>query len=300
MQSKEHFFISKAPCSFMIMGEYFVLSHCGQAIVLAVKNSVSVKLFPLPNQKTIYFSSHLDQETILDRSLTKNPFLRKVLEIFNPPCGCEIYVSSDADPSMGMGTSAAFAVSLVRVFQQWLTSSFSLENTFLIALDVVRYAQDGYGSGADVAASVYGGLIHYQKHKTEPLFYDWNFFASYVGYKTKTTDMIQYVEKQNPPHYLYDSMKKCTNDAIESIKNKDLESFGRCMNIYHGLLSALGVSDKNMEDLVYRYRALEGVCGSKISGSGLGDCVIFCAKKIIEEQDCMPLISFYNNESYNH
>jgi mevalonate kinase len=278
----------------MIMGEYFVLHPDGEAIVLAVYPSIVIKLLPNIHTKTIFFSSSLGKELIQDKSEVKNPFLKKVLEIFNPPYGCEIYVQTEADSTKGMGTSAAFTVALVQVFQQWLRKDLiSKEKTFEIALDIIRFVQGGYGSGADIAASVYGGMIRYTKNTIEHLSCDWNFFASYVGYKTKTADMITYVKRKNPPPYLYQAMKNCVQEAISHIRHKNFESFGQCMNVYHGLLSALGVSDRNIENLIYEFRAEPEISGSKISGSGLGDCVIACSQKIIKVNESFPLLPFF-------
>ena len=46
------------------------------------------------------------------------------------------------------------------------------------------------------------------------------------------------------------------------------------MNIHQGLQSALGVSNSRIEEIVYALREAPGIDGAKISGSGLGDCVV--------------------------
>ena len=46
------------------------------------------------------------------------------------------------------------------------------------------------------------------------------------------------------------------------------------MNNYQGLMDALGVSDKSISDMVYSLRQSDRIQGVKISGSGLGDCVL--------------------------
>ena len=46
------------------------------------------------------------------------------------------------------------------------------------------------------------------------------------------------------------------------------------MNHYHGLLDALGVCDKTLATIVYTLRQQAAVLGAKISGAGLGDCIL--------------------------
>jgi mevalonate kinase len=44
--------------------------------------------------------------------------------------------------------------------------------------------------------------------------------------------------------------------------------------MYQGLMDALGVNDLALSDIIYSLRKSEVILGAKISGSGLGDCVI--------------------------
>lgn len=285
---------AQSPCSFMVFGEYDVLNPLGQAIVLSVHPTVDIELAPLPHSSKIEFLSHVGCEEIVlgDWDAVENPFLRSSLHYFNPCVGCKIHVLSSVSTQTGFGTSAAFTVSLVKLFKQWLTpQDASQDSVFQAARFLTRQAQGGSGSGADVAASVFEGCIHFQDGYVKHLPYPPFLYAHYVGYKTKTIDMIRCVQEKSPHISLFEAMNACTEQAILAFESQEWETVGKLMNVYHGLLSALGVSNLDLENLVYTFRAHTHVLGSKISGSGLGDCVIALSQKRIESQEEVRLHS---------
>ena len=46
------------------------------------------------------------------------------------------------------------------------------------------------------------------------------------------------------------------------------------MNIHQGLMQALGVSDQKLNNLLNQLGQYPGIMGAKISGAGLGDCIV--------------------------
>ncbi|MDA3873545.1 MAG: GHMP kinase, partial [Kiritimatiellae bacterium] len=63
-------------------------------------------------------------------------------------------------------------------------------------------------------------------------------------------------------------------DTVDALRTTDQKRIGQLLNLHDGLQAALGCSDETLEYLVHQLRAHPGVLGAKISGSGLGDCVI--------------------------
>ncbi|MFC6669379.1 mevalonate kinase [Marinobacterium aestuariivivens] len=101
----------------------------------------------------------------------------------------------------------------------------------------------------------------------------------YCGYKTPTPQVLARVAEasagfENLNAQLYRLMGATTEQAETAILRQDWPALGRLMNVYQGLLDALGVNDATLAQMVYRLRHSPGVQGSKISGSGLGDCVL--------------------------
>jgi mevalonate kinase len=116
----------------------------------------------------------------------------------------------------------------------------------------------------------------------------------YCGYKTPTPTVIAHVQQawQAAPVLLqqqYAWMGEITQQAVVAIQQQDLQLLGRYMNIAHGLLHGLGVSDAALDAIVHRLRATQGIIGAKISGSGLGDCVIGLGTADIAIEDALIL-----------
>ena len=61
--------------------------------------------------------------------------------------------------------------------------------------------------------------------------------------------------------------------ALEAIKNGDLEKIGNLMTKGHKLLKKLGVSNNILDNMV-RIAIQQGAFGAKLTGSGLGGCII--------------------------
>ena len=66
--------------------------------------------------------------------------------------------------------------------------------------------------------------------------------------------------------------------AKQYIEANDLKALGEIFNINQGLMDAIGVSNSTLAGINYELRRDPGIFGSKISGSGLGDCVVGIGK----------------------
>ena len=69
-------------------------------------------------------------------------------------------------------------------------------------------------------------------------------------------------------------MDDCSRLAIDAIEQENLDVIGKLMNIAHGLMSGLGIVDNNLDRLATTLRSQSSIYGSKVSGAGLGDCII--------------------------
>jgi mevalonate kinase len=101
----------------------------------------------------------------------------------------------------------------------------------------------------------------------------------YSGGKRPTPEVIALVESRrasSPDGFasLFDAMDAVTLRAWEAIGRQDWRSLGGVLNDGQALMERLGVSDDRLESMLAWLRARAGVWGAKISGSGLGDCVL--------------------------
>jgi len=149
----------------------------------------------------------------------------------------------------------------------------------------------GIGSGADAAASVLGGLVHYQMHPmlAEKILFTQPLTAIYAGYKTKTADVLRKVSHafHTQPElfkHLCQAIGACSTQGLQAIRNQDWKALGAVMDVQQGLLEALGVITSDLSEIVYKLRKTETILGVKISGAGLGDCIIGLGQSIDKNQ----------------
>ncbi|OQX37254.1 MAG: mevalonate kinase [Oceanospirillales bacterium LUC14_002_19_P2] len=268
----------------MLLGEHSVL-YSQPAVACAVDRYMRVQVEPLASRDVIVesalgpYCSHLDslQDSVPHR------FLVEILRRWQSTlaCGLKISITSEFSHTVGLGSSAAVTVALVAALRAVCGLPLDQQEILRSSVEVVRAVQ-GRGSGTDLAASVFGGVIAFDADadalQVQRLSSELPIDLYYAGYKTPTTDVLARVaeERVQVPGVvdtLYRLMGDVSREAITAIKSDDLSQFGRCMNVYQGLMDALNVNDATLSAIVYGLRALPGVMGAKISGSGLGDCV---------------------------
>ena len=278
--------VVSAPGSTMLFGEHAVL-YGEAAIACAVETRLRVEAVLRDDRKVIIHSALGDLETSLDR-LTQDHTHRFTLALLEKwknrlPGGLELTITSDFSHKVGLGSSAALTVAVAGALR--CISGLPLRPRTMLdeCLAVVKEVQ-GSGSGTDLVASLYGGVVHYRPatRSVTPLGEDLPLTLYYSGYKTPTPDVIAHVTEERaliPSLYdhLFRVMAECTQQATGAIRENNRARLGRCMNIYHGLMDALGVCDKTLSGMVHALRE-QGAEGVKISGSGLGDCVIALGK----------------------
>lgn len=276
-------FRASAPGKLMLLGEHAVL-HGHRCIVCAVNQRMSIIVNPR-NDTKITIDSDLGQY----QADLKNPFVdptfRFVLSAIDQhkellTSGFDLTIESDFNSTVGLGSSAAVTAAMTAAIFHLADLDLEPINIFDHSLITVRTVQ-GTGSGADLAASVFGGILLYRFHPNEikPLKNIHPISVVYSGSKTPTTDVIKIVEKKRakfPDQFnkIYETMDACAEQAARAINNNDWQTFGELLTMNQGLMAAIGVSNKKLSDIAYSMQINPGILGAKISGSGLGDCVV--------------------------
>jgi len=151
------------------------------------------------------------------------------------------------------------------------------DELFARSLATIHRVQ-GRGSGADVAASVFGGVIAYRADPLEiqnvgqasrlpfPL------TAVYSGSKMKTVDVIRHLEEKralNAAYFekIFDRMDASVGEVIE-----DFPTLGKKLIENQFLMEEMGLCNAALAEIIQKFQSLE--VPAKISGSGLGDCAI--------------------------
>ncbi len=275
---------ASAPGSLILLGEYAVL-YGKPALVCAVDKRITVTLTPR-DDKEIHIQSTLHGHhvtTVTDLTIEKPfHFVLGALKLHQSKLkrGCDIHIESNFSDKVGLGSSAAVTVATLATLVTWLDKRLSPLDLVRQGRQVVRSIQ-GVGSGADIAASVYGGIVGYQAQSlvvekfsvTHPL------VAWYAGFKTPTVEAIKQVQTQFAPYpelfrHLCQSIGQCAREGIQLVRREEWGKLGEIFNYQQGLMEALGVSMPLLHDTVEILRQQPEIKGAKISGSGLGDCVI--------------------------
>lgn len=85
------------------------------------------------------------------------------------------------------------------------------------------------------------------------------------------------IRQQRAKHAVYENQR--TIRAVEALKNKDVELFGKLMNASHvSLRDDYEVSCEEIDILVEEAWKIDGVVGSRITGGGFGGCTVSIVK----------------------
>ncbi len=287
---------TSAPGSLMMTGEHAVLQGA-HALAGAVEQRIHVRLVPRRDRRVTLSSALGKREMTLDRLDAGAPFTFAVaaLERYASAAagGFDLTIAADMPPDVGLGTSAAVTTSVLAAVR--LHAGHALlerRNLHREVLAVIRQVQ-GMGSGADAAASVYGGIVLYQQ-ETGVLETFGNLpqiALYYAGYKTPTAEVVRIVagyRTADPERYaqLDARMDACSLAAATALRCGDAAAFAAALNEGQSILEQMGVCDARLGQMVSRLRELAGAEAVKISGSGLGDCVLVTGA--VQEAEDLP------------
>lgn len=277
--------------SLMVCGEHSVVFGY-PALVLGISQKITAKLVAKAD-RTFALKSALGEVfgNLDNLDNLENPALKFVIETIrqNPPQqGFNLEIESEIDPNLGFGSSAAVVIATLKALSEYKGEKLSLLELHSKAHAVILKIQ-GRGSGADLAAALCGGLVFYQKNSEKTQILPLNLpnlpiSVRYAGYKTPTAEVLKIIAakmQENPQFYaeLYKNMGELTLNAVNFLKNQDYENFYKELENYQLLMEKLGVCDPIQKQQILEARKF-GAKGVKISGSGLGDCIIAFAKQL--------------------
>jgi mevalonate kinase len=266
----------------MLFGEHAVLQG-RQALVGAVDQRLRVTVKPRPDE-TVVLSSALGayQSTLpdLEPDARFAFLLEAVRQAGDLPSGMEVDVVSDFSATLGLGSSAAVTTATLAALAAWRGKPLDPPGLLHQAVHIIRTVQ-GTGSGADAAASVYGGVVAYEADPIQATPVDGAppLSVIYSGYKTPTVEVIRrvkaaFADRPSELERVYDEIDALARAAADALGREDLIEAGELMTRSQACMVRLGVSDPVVDGIVEGLQKQKGITGAKISGSGLGDCVI--------------------------
>ena len=287
---------ASAPGKVILVGEHFVVEN-EPAIAVAVDLRARVIVEPRGDDKVFISSRELGVSAEYGPNAEAGgvlaPVYAVVREVFNNVGvwrGVSVRVESDIPPASGMGSSAAVAVATAAAVSGFLGLRLGLDEVSQIAYKAEKIVH-GTPSGIDNTVSTYGGAIAFRRLEgfipLEADFTGYRLVLADSGIPRRTGDLVARVRalKARYPSVmepLYHAAGRLAIEAGKAIQDGDFARLGELMNVNHGMLSAIGVSNHRLEQLVYAAREA-GALGAKITGAGGGG---FIVALVSEEKAC--------------
>ncbi len=196
--------------------------------------------------------------------------------------GITIEVFPHLPRGMGLGSSAALAVAVIRALGDAYALALDDESINRLAFECERAAH-GTPSGIDNTVATIGKPLVFEKDGT-PSFRELHLpqpvplVIGITGRESLTATTVARVRtawRENARRYdaLFDQMAQLARAGVDALEHARLEELGELMNLCHGYLNALQVSSPELEELVHIARN-NGALGAKLTGGGGGGSMI--------------------------
>ncbi len=273
---------SKAPAKIILFGEHFVV-YGVPALAAAVGLYARVVAKRATCNSSIICSTAIgvcEPTSKLDRL----KHLAPIAKIMDEDNKIVALIDSDIPIGAGLGSSAAIAVALAAAVRGLVHGEIDRTLVLKDAFEVEKIVH-GKPSGIDNTVSCYGGFILYSPQgileRINTRITGIKILVAYTGIRRSTRDAVERVKALRVRFMrifscLEEAVRNIVDEALQALTRGDVVKLGELMNINHGLLSAIGVSTPELEELVYLARKA-GALGAKITGAGLGGSIIALA-----------------------
>lgn len=334
----------KTPGKLMVAGEFAVLEKGYPLIVMAVDRYVyttisddstytftseNFGLYHLTweyNGERVIFENYSPRLKFVTSALTTVMTYLKERGIKTTPFSMSVRSELDDEETgakYGLGSSAAVVTSVVTaVLEKFLQYRPARSLIFKLAA-IAHVRTQGSGSGADIAASTYGGVIHYKSFQANWLTYElrktkkilpviqkkWRYLhieqitfpknihvsIGWTGKPASTISLVGEIAKLKRTNWsaykrFLQSSRKAVEDILTAIEQTDLQLFFKGISENRQALALLGEKASvpiETDKLARLSEAAEQLNGAgKLSGAGGGDCGIAFLQS---EADCEPL-----------
>ncbi|PSP45490.1 mevalonate kinase [Halobacteriales archaeon QH_6_66_25] len=175
-------------------------------------------------------------------------------------------------------SSAAVTVAAIDAATRELGVELSPEEIADRAYRVEHSVQDGQASRADTFCSAMGGAVRVEGDDCRTIEApDLPFVIGYDGGAGDTGALVAGVRNLREEYEFAADTVEAIGDVVRrgeaALAAERVEELGRLMNFNHGLLSALGVSSRSLDAMVWAARDA-GATGAKLTGAGGGGCIV--------------------------
>ncbi len=212
-----------------------------------------------------------------------------------------IELRSSVPLGMGLGSSAALAVAIVRALDRSLQLGLDDARVNAIAFECEKLAH-GTPSGIDNTLATFGKPILFSN--AEELCVEEIALAApppiviaYGIQRGSTAEQVagvrsRYERMTNRYEALFNEMDAVALAGAAALRAGDFDELGALMNIAHGLLAAIEVSTAELDAMVAVARAA-GAAGAKLTGAGGGGSIVaLCPGNAVEVGNAMRAAGF--------
>jgi mevalonate kinase len=192
--------------------------------------------------------------------------------------GLDVTAESDLPLGAGLGSSAAVVVATLHAAVRELGGEIGDDELAERAYRVEKRVQDGEASRADTFCATVGGAVRVEGESRERLDApDLPLVVGHDGGGGNTGELVAGVRALKERYGFAADTVGAIGDVVRAgeraLETGDTEELGGLMDFDHGLLSALGVSARSLDEMVWAARR-GGAAGAKLTGAGGGGCVV--------------------------
>jgi len=277
----------RVPGKLILLGEYAVLEGA-DALVIAVDRYALVRIDEPPSEGGFQLGTSLHKESfnfgfdeagkiVLDytpeeKLWQQSAFARQAIEAICRRLASagftvkpfSITINTDqfylsGDQKVGLGSSAALITAIVYALASFHNARKVLlpdeQSLFHFCYDVHAEVQHKQGSGIDVAASVFGKVVQYNRYRTMNKTGDGTQVLPYLpanlywlpvwtGTSSSTSQLLQAMDEfsiENPSEYglIMEKLSRLSNSGCQAIKQNEVETFLARVKEYYFVLQKL-------------------------------------------------------------
>ncbi|SER53673.1 mevalonate kinase [Propionibacterium cyclohexanicum] len=199
-----------------------------------------------------------------------------------PHARLDIETVSDFPPERGMGSSAASAGAVIRAVLGAFGVSASPAELFELTQQAEQVAH-GQPSGLDAAVTAAQGPVRFESGRMElvQMKLDAHLVVADSGIRGSTRVAVtgvreRYEREPGAVGELLADLGGLARQALRDVAEGNVHPLGEAMNHAQQLLTSLGVSHERL-DVLNDAAIRAGALGAKLTGGGLGGCVISLA-----------------------
>jgi len=272
--------VGKAPGKVILLGEHAVV-YGRTALAAAVDRHVVVTVTPRHGRACLVADPAIVRAGAPDPSDKLAAALARAAAVLRVPLeGFEASVRSDLPVAVGLGSSAAFSVALIRALGRFFDCRLDDPTVCAHAFEIEKLFH-GFPSGIDNTVATYGGAIAFKRNASvRPLVLGCPVpLVVAVGQTPRETQKTVTALRQrwaaDPARYesWFDEIDALVTEAEGLVATGALDALGVLMNRNQSLLDRLGVSTEELDRMVARAGA-DGGPGAPVTGGGGGGAVI--------------------------